>query len=509
MTEEQRAPTPNTQSTPGASKVCAVPNCTGGMLSGRDIRERMVPPEKREEYLDSFRKREWRKIDGLGAEYSKKFVIDPFALYNLTPFSYDLSIGDQVFSIQRPGAKVYPLDANSRYEMEPGETVVVITKEVIAIPHLYSATIWPRFNMVTKGLFQSMVKIDPTWYGQIGVALTNTSPTTIGLSRGEAFATLLIYELVQPSDVDLWMHPDLEWVDVPYPPKFQKWKGEFRKYVFETNESLRLFCSVDVDKNMISVKGLKRRQIEELKAFEMNTEWWEFVDQLATTCAEALHPRTGNRMIGMDSLGMKDLKFLEKANYGKRLDRQDMADAELTPDDLLDAAVRYGKPFHLLAQLPTMLNRRIDTETAPRIRAELEASIFPRIITLTFTTLGFLALIVAVLSLCLGHFPGMNNAHIWIWNICVLVIGVVVMVGLLLHSRLTRNAHTESDFHQRLAKLGRKTRAAEDRIEHLETEYKLANRHAEQCNEARLNKRLKAMEDEQQRLKKALSAIKK
>ncbi|MGB2866488.1 MAG: hypothetical protein WBC05_24370, partial [Sedimentisphaerales bacterium] len=133
-------------------------NSRGGMLSGVDIRRRIICKEEVDDYLKLFEKRNWDGIakkkwkqvndsEADGPGWEKRFVITNYQEVNVTPFSYDLSLGEQVFSIQKPSVPVV-LGEGKPYVMERGETVVVITDELVAIPHAYSATIWPRFNMV-------------------------------------------------------------------------------------------------------------------------------------------------------------------------------------------------------------------------------------------------------------------------------------------------------------------------------------------------------------------------
>lgn len=121
----------------------------GGMLSSADIRGRIVPPGiRQDEYLRLFQDREWKEIHEKYADYEAGIVIKDFNVLNLTPFSYDLSIGEQFFSMQKPEKGVVTLRRNDPpYSMDAGETVVLLTKELIAIPRYYSATVWPRFGM--------------------------------------------------------------------------------------------------------------------------------------------------------------------------------------------------------------------------------------------------------------------------------------------------------------------------------------------------------------------------
>lgn len=173
----------------------------GGMLSSQDFLDLSVSKDDKDKYIIAHKAREfdnnimWREFSyetdkpidirptNNSLNYRKaRFLIDPFKPLNVTTFSYDLSIGEEIYSIRKRGNSLffenmkYEDMKEKEYPFEPGETIIVLTEEYIALPPQYSATIWPRFGLVSEGIFQSMVKIDPTWRGQLAVALTNFSP---------------------------------------------------------------------------------------------------------------------------------------------------------------------------------------------------------------------------------------------------------------------------------------------------------------------------------------------
>ena len=477
----------------------------GGMLSAADFRERIVPAKYVARYLELFIDRNWKGLAGLGdkikedlqkrldqndltgpskkelkteleklekegVDYTKSFVIEDFSELNVTPFSYDLSIGDHLFSIQNPDQKVSTLTGSEPYLLKPRETVVVITEELIAIPHCYSATIWPRFSMVRLGIFQSMVKIDPTWYGKLGVAMTNLSPTTIEISRGRAFATLLLYELAKPSDVDLWLPADLEWVTVPLAQEFKPWKDELKEYLNKKADALEGSCRLEGE--AVKVRGIKRTHLETLAAFDIGREWQAYITSVGEAWARAPHSKTGNRMIGMEALGMDNLKFLEGRKYGVRIQREDLEGQACQEDDLLEAAVQYGKPFDTVAKLPNMIISKVTKDVAPRIQAEVTNAILPRIIYLTLTILGFLGLIalaVTVLVRYLTTDKGISAPVLSVFQYVVIVMASVVVICLIMSSRWSRRAHTSADYERRL---GRMEKTYQERIRKLAAEVK-------------------------------------
>ncbi len=410
---------------------------SGGMLSGADIRKRIICGDEVDDYLKLFEKRNWdeikkkqwkqindNKVDGPGWE--KRFVITNYHEVNVTPFSYDLSLGEQVFSIQKPSVPVV-LEEEKPYVMERGETVVVITEELVAIPHAYSGTIWPRFNMVKQGVFQSMVKIDPTWYGKLAVAMSNLSPATVELRRGGAFATLVLYELSKPSDVDLWTLKDLQAItgiaveeDIP-----TEFKGDINRiddHIF--SKELRGYCWVNGES--LAARGIKREHVEKLKTCFADQTWYDFVDRLTKKWAEKIYDKTQKRMIVMNALGMKDLwnivSGLSEEGY---IRRENVLGQTLDDDSLIQAAVRYGKPFDIFARIPDTIVKRIEDETIPKIEAEIQSKIQTRVIVLVFSLFGFVSLVLTILVMLwrLGGKDFLEKFSNWPGLYAVLTIG--------------------------------------------------------------------------------------
>lgn len=376
-------------------------NGRGGMLSIVDLRAQIVPAKNVEGYLSLFEKRDWDGIiETFGEIYERKFVIKDYNELNLTPFSYDLSIGHQLFSIQRPDPRVVSITDEQPYGMEPGETVVVITKEYIALPPCYSATVWPRFKMVRSGIFQSMVKIDPTWYGKLAVAMSNLSPATQVIERDKPFGTLVLYELSVPADVDLWKHINLEEVDVQLPEELEGLQDQLDNFLF-ANEKLKGHCRIKG--NILKIRGIKREQLEALNGFYRSKPWRDFVEVIGNTWAEAKHSKIGRskigrRMIGMEGLGMMDLEpILQGATRGERVKREVIEIGKCRQEELISAAIQYGKPFDIFARIPDTIVKRIEDETIPKIEAEIQSKIQTRVIVLVFSLFGFISLVLTIL----------------------------------------------------------------------------------------------------------------
>jgi deoxycytidine triphosphate deaminase len=416
--------------------------CTGGMLSDEALRD-IIVVEGSDRYLELFRKRDWKNLDDEFKEKRAGLVILPYNALNLTPFSYDLSIGDELWSVQKLSYFQFDpsKEASKEYNLDPAETVVVLTEELVAISRYHSATVWPRFNLVRQGVIQSMVKIDPTWHGKLAVVITNSSPAVIKLRAGQPFATLILFGLAKPSEVDLWVLEDLPWHQVEV-PKHVAW---ILQNALREETKLSRHCRLIGEK--LEVRGIKRSHIDLLKSYSQDPAWVSFLTKdVAEGWAEKKHKDTGRRMVAMEALGMCRLKdIVSGQDEGARLHAGDIIGRTCDSEALMAAAEQYGKPFDLVAMLPETVMTRIEEDAFPRIEAQVEDRIQPRIIMLMFAVLGFLSLIVSSLAL-LQRFGAADLIQAIAvkpaFSVAVLVLGLVTVLSLfgleVVHVRLHR-----------------------------------------------------------------------
>jgi deoxycytidine triphosphate deaminase len=354
----------------------------GGMLSSADFLRLVIidnPGQARKDFWN----RDWNKC-------GRKFIIDPFNPKQLTPFSYDLSVGAEIYSCSQEIVKELGEDNDSAYWMLPRETIVVKTKEFIALPPHYSATVWPRFKMVTEAVFQSMVKIDPTWYGELGIAITNLSAASYPIRRGDTFATLILYETKSSTGMSLYRKENL-----PEPKEVLFKHIGSRQDIIDKLKADGLDIFLEISEHGIKLKQLPEADIfTKLMNLSSQKEWREAIIE----CVNSF-PRE------MDALGLNTLELIRpRKPKGQKLKRADIQKVECNLTDLENAAIEYGKPFNLLPGIPEFMMEKIDRETTPRIRAEVEANLFPKTVTLTLTVLGFLSLIIAIVAFLMDKY---------------------------------------------------------------------------------------------------------
>jgi deoxycytidine triphosphate deaminase len=407
-------------------KVAALSAFSGGMLSSLDFRKYIIQ-ENIPKIKEHFKRRNWDKLPN-----PKSFIIDPYDALKLTPFSYDLSIGNEAFSCRTEDFSAFKLsdDKEEAYFIQPGETAIVRTLEYIALPRCYSATVWPRFNFVREGIFQSMVKIDPTWYGQLGVALTNLSPAEYPIWKGVDFATLILFELKNNSDITLYLTGETlgekVLINLNNLANLQELENNLSK------AGLKDKVLIDFEqKKLIIEMALTHEEIISLRNLYDTKEWKSEVENKITFKT-------------MDALGLQQLDLiLSKNPQGKRLTKSDIPNAICERQDLIEAAMDKGKPFNLFSAIPDLILEEVESEITPRIRAEVEAAVFPKTVTLTLTVLGFLSLIVAVAAFVTSKFRPESESFMqieWPTTISVITFSLVIILAISLSHLIFRKS---------------------------------------------------------------------
>lgn len=115
--------------------------------------------------------------------------IQPYNEDNLTPVGYDFSVADFVYSLQ--SGPIEPI--NSLYEILPGETVLILTKELLWVSKRIGGSFHSKVSLVSKGFSHISTTLDPDWSGRLLIAMTNQSKQKLNLHEGETFVTLILF----------------------------------------------------------------------------------------------------------------------------------------------------------------------------------------------------------------------------------------------------------------------------------------------------------------------------
>jgi deoxycytidine triphosphate deaminase len=135
-----------------------------------------------------WKEKNWDKI-------GDKVVISPFDEDSLEGCNYNLHIGSEYISL-RKHEDPQPLAEGQSIVLDPGETVIILTKENIALPRNLAALIVARARFIQQGFALQATRVDPTWYGKLQVGLTNLSKDRRKIPWGTPFCTMLFFEVI-------------------------------------------------------------------------------------------------------------------------------------------------------------------------------------------------------------------------------------------------------------------------------------------------------------------------
>jgi len=155
------------------------------ILSGESVRKALyaIPLEEVRQKIET------GQIESLG----QGIGIYPFRDDNLSAITYDLTVGEEAYSLRR--AAKLKVTRESSLAVEPGETVLILTHEYVVLSPTYAALCVSRARIMNEGVSQSSAKIDPTWYGKLMVPVTNNTKRILTFQHGEPFCALLFFRL--------------------------------------------------------------------------------------------------------------------------------------------------------------------------------------------------------------------------------------------------------------------------------------------------------------------------
>jgi deoxycytidine triphosphate deaminase len=174
-----------------------------GWLTGDEIINRCMDPEKEEIWVEIFKSQRFEDLPE-----GKGIGIFPFFKRNLESVTYDLTVGCEAYSLRK--AKKEILDQEGELKIEPGETVLVLTQEFLALGPKFAAVTLAKATIMNQGIVLSSAKIDPTWYGCLPIPITNNSRRVFVLSPGMAICALSISELSSPVKQDYYVRPSIQ-----------------------------------------------------------------------------------------------------------------------------------------------------------------------------------------------------------------------------------------------------------------------------------------------------------
>lgn len=134
-------------------------------------------------------------------DYCKEHkMIDPFDENRVQPASYDLSTGDEYrFSHKKEIIKLGKW--KKKIKIPPYSICYVLIKEKLNMPEDVCAQIFPRHDLVKKGLLiYPQPPIDPGYKGKLYVLIHNLTNENRTINKDEHLVSLVFYKLSHKPD---------------------------------------------------------------------------------------------------------------------------------------------------------------------------------------------------------------------------------------------------------------------------------------------------------------------
>lgn len=145
-------------------------------------------------------------VDILEAISYGDIFINSFDSANLTPLGYNFSPSEIVLSIKSG----FPLRVHSKgcerfVWVRPNDTVLISTKEYLAVGKNVMGTFHSKVKLVSKGFGHISTTLDPGWNGPLLISLNNPTSRKLKLiisrdGKPLPFVTLVFYRLLTPSN---------------------------------------------------------------------------------------------------------------------------------------------------------------------------------------------------------------------------------------------------------------------------------------------------------------------
>lgn len=144
-----------------------------------------------------------------------ELVICPYAARNLTPVGYNLSFSRFIISLRRKAfIKIIHKNKEWFFMLKPFDTALVLTRETIWVSKFIGGTFHSKVSMVIEGLGHVSTTLDPGWYGQLLVPISNPTKksTKIVIAKDEesgiVFQTFITMVLFRSQEAALNLNND-------------------------------------------------------------------------------------------------------------------------------------------------------------------------------------------------------------------------------------------------------------------------------------------------------------
>ena len=159
-------------------------------------------------------------------ENDEGIIISNLRKKSITAAGYDLTIGFICDADDGTIPELVPLETDppTRYYcLLPGHRYLIISREYISFPSQYMATLHSRASYALKGIMITSTTIDPNFEGFLYVTLINCSRNDAHIKEHNQFATMVIHQILTPTDTPLQENEDgtpkdgQETLNTPFP----------------------------------------------------------------------------------------------------------------------------------------------------------------------------------------------------------------------------------------------------------------------------------------------------
>lgn len=101
---------------------------------------------------------------------------------------------------------------DNKYTLQPHESVVIYTREYVALKQGFFGILLPKVNLFRNGLTTTMSYIDPGWKGILELVVSNNSEDTIEIQSDQPISNLILLEIEKGGDYkNVNSHFDCDW----------------------------------------------------------------------------------------------------------------------------------------------------------------------------------------------------------------------------------------------------------------------------------------------------------
>lgn len=145
------------------------------------------------------------------------------------------------------------------YNIQPGETIIMYTNEVVTLNSEYFGLLLPKVKDGESGLSISTSYVDPNWTGVLQLSVSNKSQSTQPIKERCEIANLVLMKTSKPitklneTQCD---HYALTWETISSDPEYPKWPNRKRNLFVKVRHYIKTSLLILVSAGVIGLVGI-------------------------------------------------------------------------------------------------------------------------------------------------------------------------------------------------------------------------------------------------------------